>query len=134
MHHKPSGCRAGRPDPLGELERSPRPSSRIRGDGTPGGVGERGRERKGRNGMRMERKGGESPSRSVTDQTLYLKSTPWLYHITTLGKLFVGYICTSVNNKWRMILYWFTLGTKTTHLATSNGSLPPGNVICGMTA
>ena len=38
-----------RPDPLGELKHSPRPTSRIRGwDGTPGGVGEGGIDGKGR--------------------------------------------------------------------------------------
>jgi len=50
------------PDPLGELKRSTRPSSRIRGwDGTPGGVGEgeiggEGREREER--REEEKRGG----------------------------------------------------------------------------
>ena len=49
-----------RPDSLEELERSPRPSSRIRGLEPPGreGKGGRGREGMGREGKGRERKGG----------------------------------------------------------------------------
>ena len=45
-----------RPDPLGELKRSPRPPSRIRGLGPPAG-------REGKEGRGGERKGGKEEGR-----------------------------------------------------------------------
>jgi len=55
MHQKPSGGRAP-PGPTGELERSPRPPSRIRGLGSKEGMG---REEMGREGTGRERMGKE---------------------------------------------------------------------------
>ena len=49
-----------RPDPLGELERSPRPPSRKRG---PTSKGRGGKGRKGRDGRGEERRGGEGKGR-----------------------------------------------------------------------
>jgi len=61
MHQSRNRLAAGlHPDPLGELERSPRPHSRIRGLGPPGMEGEEGR---GREGGEVKERGGERERR-----------------------------------------------------------------------
>ena len=54
MHQKPLGGGL-RPDPLGELKRSPRPLAAVKGLGPPGGEGAKGRGREGGERRREER-------------------------------------------------------------------------------
>ena len=75
MHQKPSG---GRAEPLGELERSPRPPSRIRGwDGTPrrGGRGREGEEGEGMGMDGRERERGGKGHPTFENRSPPLKTT-----------------------------------------------------------